>query len=697
MLKREKEFKERPYKRPNELHQNSKKIGFFTRLRQLFVNPTTGDSTTTTTTITNNENSSETNSNKSLNRASTPSDIAATNALLGNITTSNELMYPNTSHNQFENSQIDISNNTSNVSVLSQKAPTEALADFFKKKGDTPLNDVEVEGVLSLLGKSINHQQHIPSFTNNKDFTSTSSMEVQNQNNTTLNSPSASKSFSSSPKVTKYKQSIPQTTRRRIIHYSSLPSPYRTRISSPLSSYYDSEGAEKDKKLKESLTNNNSEKFLFDPRKKLQNKIESENKKSNFSSKSSNKPISKTAAALLSLLDNKDQISNSINNNNTKSNSEISNPYSNLKNNNKKIGSSTTTSSSSSSSKKSQIKIKKPVSKKGKKFVPKPIEIKSNNETKDSSTISIPDGKKPKKLVRKSSFDSSTFLSEGRTPHPTIDNDYRYEEATSSGTSAGSEIDKTTETHSKPKDDKPFNFNSLVNKDSHKPTFSFTASSTSSSSVAPKPITIKQQNSSTTNDNEPVLKSILKNPIKEKEILNDAKLTFVPKDSKFTFVPKDSNKLNDIKPISLNSSNPELTSTSTSKPMFSFSSDFNSKIKNNTSNGFSLFGSSNPTPVKEKKISDGKEVIPTAPTIPEVTIPTPTLPVVPAIPAISGTTFNGTTKTTLKQSVNNDGNSDTNSSITFKFEFPVIEPASKEILDAIDEDKVKEYQNIYQF
>ncbi|GMF81107.1 unnamed protein product [[Candida] boidinii] len=78
-------------------------------------------------------------------------------------------------------------------------------------------------------------------------------------------------------------------------------------------------------------------------------------------------------------------------------------------------------------------------------------------------------------------------------------------------------------------------------------------------------------------------------------------------------------------------------------------------------------------------------------------MPTPTLPVVPAIPAISGTTFNGTTTTTLKQSVNNDGNSDMGSSITFKFEFPVIEPASKEILDSIDEDKVKEYQNIYQF
>lgn len=65
-------------------------------------------------------------------------------------------------------SAIDLSVN-SNLSFIS-KNPNDTLSEFFNKKGDSPLNDIEIEGVMSLIRKS---QSRAPSRNNSGLFNAT--------------------------------------------------------------------------------------------------------------------------------------------------------------------------------------------------------------------------------------------------------------------------------------------------------------------------------------------------------------------------------------------------------------------------------------------------------------------------------------------------------------------------------------------
>ncbi|KAI0464180.1 hypothetical protein LJB42_001783 [Komagataella kurtzmanii] len=111
--------------------------------------------------------------------------------------------------------------------VSIQQSPSARLAKFFTEKGDQPLSDVEIQGVLSLMNQSARYQ----------DDTRTS------QSTPKILRPQTVEPIKSTPK---YKPSfnspanksmdVYSTRKKRLVEFSSLPSPYRVRISSPLAS-----------------------------------------------------------------------------------------------------------------------------------------------------------------------------------------------------------------------------------------------------------------------------------------------------------------------------------------------------------------------------------------------------------------------------------------------------------------------------
>lgn len=184
-------------------------------------------------------------------------------------------------------STIDLSVH-SNLSFTS-KNPNDTLSEFFNKKGNQPLNDIEIEGVMSLIKKSQSQNSRVPSrhnsfmFNPNMDsklhglssfndannttilrsasndlpkpvkiktptFVSRSntsdvynSSRLNNSMNVTNNSMNTSRSFMNTSGIRK----------KRIVNYSTLESPYKLKNHSPLTAYL-----EKKKKLeKESILN----------------------------------------------------------------------------------------------------------------------------------------------------------------------------------------------------------------------------------------------------------------------------------------------------------------------------------------------------------------------------------------------------------------------------------------------------------
>lgn len=190
-------------------------------------------------------------------------------------------------------SSIDLSVH-SNMSFTS-KNPNDTLSEFFNKKGDTPLNDIEIEGVLSLIKKSQNsrapsrntsgmfsqiihnnktnhstHQQISHSmFLNNSNmdsklssfndlnnttilrpasknmkvpvriktptYVSRKSSTNNHANNTTINS-SMNKSMNAS-NVSRSFINASGIKKRRIVDYSSLQSPYKLKNVSSLTAF----------------------------------------------------------------------------------------------------------------------------------------------------------------------------------------------------------------------------------------------------------------------------------------------------------------------------------------------------------------------------------------------------------------------------------------------------------------------------
>ncbi|GMG20261.1 unnamed protein product [Ambrosiozyma monospora] len=245
--------RKKPYDRPTA----KKSTGFFSSIRRLF----SSSVPTSSPVKTNNSNSSSGNSN-----------TVKANA----------------------NKTIDYSSfaTFSNISAQNNANPNETLTEFFKSKGDEPLTDMEVEGVLSLINKA--HAQNnsmldsgsksfagngkvggfnAPRFntttTNATIGDITSGLNTSNNsmlaNNTTtvlrprnLKTPVKVDTPTYIPKISTIKRRrqninnisalgnhVPQSTRRRIVTFSSLPSPFRNRISSPLQAYIKSKEQEK--------------------------------------------------------------------------------------------------------------------------------------------------------------------------------------------------------------------------------------------------------------------------------------------------------------------------------------------------------------------------------------------------------------------------------------------------------------------
>ncbi|KAG7802563.1 hypothetical protein KL944_002210 [Ogataea haglerorum] len=146
----------------------------------------------------------------------------------------------------------DVSNlsNVSNLSVLSDANPNRTLSEFFKSKGDAPLNDIEVAGVLSLINKV--HQQNqsqLETFRhsqNESQFLSSSGLKPNESSffsNPTVLRPASVKPTAKvdvptytprEDKITRHPQPFPTTIKKRVVQYSSLPSPYRMRLETPV-------------------------------------------------------------------------------------------------------------------------------------------------------------------------------------------------------------------------------------------------------------------------------------------------------------------------------------------------------------------------------------------------------------------------------------------------------------------------------
>ncbi|ESX02117.1 hypothetical protein KL918_003660 [Ogataea parapolymorpha] len=151
-----------------------------------------------------------------------------------------------------DNTVADVSNlsNVSNLSVLSDANPNKTLSEFFKSKGDAPLNDIEVEGVLSLINKV--HQQNQSQLETYRQsqtesqFLSSSGLKPNESSffgNSTILRPASVKPTAKvdvptytpkEDKITRHPQPFPTTIKKRVVQYSSLPSPYRMRLETPV-------------------------------------------------------------------------------------------------------------------------------------------------------------------------------------------------------------------------------------------------------------------------------------------------------------------------------------------------------------------------------------------------------------------------------------------------------------------------------
>ncbi|KAH3662571.1 hypothetical protein OGAPHI_005823 [Ogataea philodendri] len=146
-------------------------------------------------------------------------------------------------------SNVSNVSNVSNLSVLSEANPNKTLSEFFKSKGDDPLSDIEVEGVLSLINKV--HQQNqsqLETFRNSQliDSQILSSPATKNSESSFFNSTTVLRPASKSPvtvdvptytpkvrTISRHAQPFP-AIKKRVVEFSSLPSPYRQRIQSPV-------------------------------------------------------------------------------------------------------------------------------------------------------------------------------------------------------------------------------------------------------------------------------------------------------------------------------------------------------------------------------------------------------------------------------------------------------------------------------
>ncbi|ANZ76395.1 BA75_04169T0 [Komagataella pastoris] len=111
--------------------------------------------------------------------------------------------------------------------VSIQQSPSARLAKFFTEKGDQPLSDVEIQGVLSLMNQSARYQDDASTVQSTPKILRPQTVEP------IKSTPKYKPSFNSPANKS---MDVYSTRKKRLIEFSSLPSPYRVRISSPLAS-----------------------------------------------------------------------------------------------------------------------------------------------------------------------------------------------------------------------------------------------------------------------------------------------------------------------------------------------------------------------------------------------------------------------------------------------------------------------------
>lgn len=226
------------------------------------------------------------------------------------------------SQNNVSVAAIDLSIN-SNVSFTS-KNPNDTLSQFFSKKGDEPLNDIEIEGVLSLIKKSQSRQ---PSRNTSMSFADMNNSTILRKSSNNLKVPvkiktptfisksrnvtrnvsrntSMNQSINNSMNMTTSFLNNSQVQKRRIVSYTNLQSPYKSKSS--LSAFLEKK-RQKENKEKDKLVYNGGTIDLSNMDKTPTPTLETQiNEKSNIKKGNDVKEptkLSKTATKLLDILD----------------------------------------------------------------------------------------------------------------------------------------------------------------------------------------------------------------------------------------------------------------------------------------------------------------------------------------------------------------------------------------------------------
>lgn len=303
-----------PYRRAVAANSGNKASSFFKRMKSLF-NQETG-------VYHSNESSNEYNAKGGIDRIVTPGGF-----FTGNVSP-NGIMSSVNDKGHNESSQKLIAGSSSFCVSEDQGSDEDSfaadtsnakLADFFSKKGDMPLTDIEMEGVLSLMKKaskfSNNCHRSSANSTIGNDSIDLRGTRVLKRSRT----PSiAASSFKAPSFVPRYDNSIGSqslgnasvrstSSRRRVFDYSNFPTPYKTVV-------YKYSAADSREGSRISSASSNSEAHGEG--------FTSQSKHGNIASPP--KKLSNTASALVSLLDKEPSKSESV--------TQFSNPYSSLVN-----------------------------------------------------------------------------------------------------------------------------------------------------------------------------------------------------------------------------------------------------------------------------------------------------------------------------------------------------------------------------
>jgi nucleoporin NUP60 len=218
---------------------------------------------------------------------------------------------------RFDEAAQELSSRMSSRSPNSSgNSPNQRLAEFFKKKGDNQLSEMEVEGVMSLINQAKSQNESLLDFNNLQTPTFQSpadnSMQRKNENShegrvslgsiglhtpVRMKSPASNDSSPvSTPKYSPFystnkRPSLPSASNsaktRKTIHYANIPTPYRpgsrtsTRLSNPLNLSTSQDALIRDEPAEKSTKEREPE-----TTKQVEDK----------------KPMSQTASALLSLI-----------------------------------------------------------------------------------------------------------------------------------------------------------------------------------------------------------------------------------------------------------------------------------------------------------------------------------------------------------------------------------------------------------